>query len=186
MTHLIEVASGLQHVLDAFGWRFCFIGGVAVQHWGEPRLTRDVDVSLLTGFGREEEFIDPLLAAYPARLTGARAFALQRRVLLLKSPDGIGIDISLAALPFEQRAIERAARIEVLPGLPLHLCSAEDLLISKIFAARPLDLEDARSILVRQGTSKLDLTHVETELSSLADLAEVDLLYTYRKCLASV
>ncbi len=24
------------------GWRFCFIGGVAQQRWGEPRLTEDV------------------------------------------------------------------------------------------------------------------------------------------------
>ena len=34
-------------------WQFCFIGGVAVQRWGEPRLTQDVDLTVLTGVGNE-------------------------------------------------------------------------------------------------------------------------------------
>ena len=32
------------------GWRFCIIGGLALQRWGEPRLTRDVDIEVFTGF----------------------------------------------------------------------------------------------------------------------------------------
>ena len=43
------------------GWRFCFIGGVALQRWGEPRQTIDVDLTLLTGFGGEEAYADSLL-----------------------------------------------------------------------------------------------------------------------------
>src|SRR5438552_3575923 len=31
------------------GWRFCIIGGLALQRWGEPRLTRDIDI----GFSAE-------------------------------------------------------------------------------------------------------------------------------------
>ena len=31
------------------------MGGVALQRWGEPRLTQDVDLTLLTGFGDEEQ-----------------------------------------------------------------------------------------------------------------------------------
>ncbi len=44
------------------GWRFCFIGRIAVQRWGEPRLTQDVDLTLLTGFGEEGPVLDRLLA----------------------------------------------------------------------------------------------------------------------------
>jgi hypothetical protein len=55
---LIEEAVRLQAFLDGHASRFCFIGGVAVQNWGEPRLTRDIDVSLLTGFGGEERWVD--------------------------------------------------------------------------------------------------------------------------------
>src|SRR5512141_2545178 len=37
---------------------FCFIGGLALQRWGEPRLTQDVDLTVISGFGREGEYID--------------------------------------------------------------------------------------------------------------------------------
>jgi hypothetical protein len=165
---LISEAVRLEEFLRGRGWRFCFIGGIAVQHWGEPRLTRDLDISLLTGFGGEEPYVDGLLAEYPPRMSGARAFALARRVLLLCTPGGAGIDVSLAALPFEEDAIGRAVRVELLPGMGLTLCSAEDLLVMKIFAGRDTDLRDARSVVVRQGVEGLDLDYVRRHLAELS------------------
>jgi hypothetical protein len=32
-----------------------------MQHWGEPRLTRDIDVSLMTGFGSEHAVVDKIV-----------------------------------------------------------------------------------------------------------------------------
>lgn len=61
LEELLVAASQLQAFLSRRGWRFCFIGGVAVQRWGNPRFTEDIDLTLLTGFGREEEFVDGLL-----------------------------------------------------------------------------------------------------------------------------
>ncbi len=58
----------------------CFIGGLAVQRWGEPRQTRDVDLTLLTGFGTERPFVDELLDAFDARLSDAATFAMHRCV----------------------------------------------------------------------------------------------------------
>lgn len=46
---LLRAASGLETTLRGIGWRFCFIGGVAVQRWGTPRFTQDIDLTLLTG-----------------------------------------------------------------------------------------------------------------------------------------
>jgi hypothetical protein len=48
---------------------------VAVQHWGEPRVTRDLDLTVFTGFGGETPVVDGLLARIPAyahRLPPAR------------------------------------------------------------------------------------------------------------------
>ncbi len=41
INELITVAAGLQELLENHGWQFCFIGGVAVQAWSEPRYTKD-------------------------------------------------------------------------------------------------------------------------------------------------
>jgi hypothetical protein len=126
---LIAEAVRLQQFLDARPWRYCFIGGLAVLHWGEPRLTRDLDVALLTGFGGEAACVDALLAAYPPRIAGAREFALARRVLLIKTHGGVGVDISLAALPYEETAIDRAVGVEMLPGSVIRLCRPEELIL---------------------------------------------------------
>jgi hypothetical protein len=63
MNPLFQAAAGLQAFFEARNWRFSFIGGLAVLRWGEPRFTRDIDVSLLCPFGAEDEFSGPLLAA---------------------------------------------------------------------------------------------------------------------------
>jgi hypothetical protein len=55
---LLEAAQGVQDIFVRKNWRFCFIGGIAVQRWGEPRLTLDVDLTLLTGFGEEESYVE--------------------------------------------------------------------------------------------------------------------------------
>lgn len=81
MVDLISEALRLNSFLESRRWGFCFIGGLAVQHWGEPRLTRYLDISLLAGFGSEDAYIDALLAAYAPRMESARQFALDRRVL---------------------------------------------------------------------------------------------------------
>src|SRR5271166_1428680 len=84
MNDVLEVARELQVLCDSRGWKSCVIGGIAVMRWGEPRVTRDVDLTLLVGFGREDSFIRTLLAAYTARIPDADSFARRHRVLLLQ------------------------------------------------------------------------------------------------------
>ncbi len=171
MIDLFGTAIQLQDFCDRQGWRSCFIGGIAVQRWGEPRVTRDVDLTLMTGFGGEALFIDTLLAAFPGRIQSARAFALDSRVLLLKTPDGIGIDVSLAALPFEDQLIGRASIFSFGPRLEIRTCSAEDLLVLKLFASRPIDIHDAEGVVVRQREA-LDWRYVEDHLLPLAEVKQ--------------
>ena len=60
---IYRAALALQAFCDERGWKACFIGGLAFQRWGEPRLTEDADLTLLTGFGGEEPFVDALRPA---------------------------------------------------------------------------------------------------------------------------
>jgi hypothetical protein len=54
MNPILEAARDFQTFCETNGWKFCFIGGLAVQRWGEPRQTQDADLTLITGFGQEE------------------------------------------------------------------------------------------------------------------------------------
>lgn len=171
MNALLDAALRLQQFCQSQNWQFCYIGGLAVQRWGEPRLTQDADMTLLTGFGNESAYIDLLLAGYQGRVPDARQFALQYRVLLLQDNNGIPLDIALGAMPFEEHSIDRATVYEITPGYALVTCAAEDLVVHKAFANRPQDWLDIESILVRQ-QGKLDFQIIWNELIPLAELKE--------------
>jgi len=171
MIHLpgVLAAGAVQRFCQSQGWRFCFIGGVALQRWGEPRLTQDVDLTLLTGFGNEEQFVDSLLKEFSPRRSDAREFALSRRVLLIQTGKGIGVDAALGAVPFEERSIQRASEWVWSPSESLITCSAEDLVVHKAFAGRDLDWGDVERVLTRRH-GKLNLTQIRAELKPLLEL----------------
>ena len=171
MRDLFLLANEVQSFCQDRGWRFCFIGGIALQRWGEPRLTADIDLTILTGFGPEAQYIKELCSAFAGRLPDAADFARRSRTLLLQSESGIPIDITLGALPFEERVIKRATFYPFLAEARLNTCSAEDLIILKAFADRPRDWSDIESVLLRTG-HQLAWETVENELPPLCDAKE--------------
>lgn len=171
MNAVIRAAADLQAVCDARRWRYCFIGGLAVLRWGEPRETVDVDLTLMTGFGEERRFISALLDAFTPRIDDATRFAIENRVLLLRAPSGVGLDIALGGLPFEDLVVTRSSLFVFPAETPLRTCSAEDLIVLKAFADRPKDWLDIDGILIRQGDG-LDWAHIVAQLAPLAELKE--------------
>jgi hypothetical protein len=169
LSPILEAALELQAFCSSQGWRFCFIGGIVVPRWGEPRTTADADLTLLAGFGGEERFVDGLLAAFRARVEDARGLALSRRVVLLEASNTVGLDIALGGLPFEERLIERSSEFAVGTGLFLRTCSAEDLIVLKAFAGRDIDWLDVRGIAIRQA-GRLDEVLIFRELNPLIEL----------------
>jgi hypothetical protein len=165
---LFREAQAIQRFLVDRDWPFCYIGGVALQHWGEPRATRDLDLTVFTGFGGEPAVVDGLLAFYAGRRADARAFALRHRVLLLTTPAGVGVDVALGALPFEAEMIARAREVEFEPGVTLRICSAEDLFVLKAFADRLQDRADVVGVAQRHGRG-LDWNAIVSRLTPLAE-----------------
>jgi len=171
MKALFRTAAELNNLLSERDWRYCFIGGIALQRWGQPRLTNDIDLTILTGFGQEERYVDELLKLYNGRIPNSREFALTNRVLLLVSNDGIPIDVALGGIAFEEKLVSRASQHEFLPGLTLPTCSAEDLIVLKSFADRARDWADVETVIVRQ-QKQLDWEYVFEQLRPLCEIKE--------------
>ena len=163
---VLLAALAAQEACKKLGLAFCVIGGVALQRWGEPRFTADADISVLVEAGQELPTAEALLRELPARIDDALGFAARTRVVLARSADNVGINIVLAGLPFEARVIARATSWTLGDGHSLQICSAEDLVAMKVFAARDKDWADVTSILERQGR-KLDLDLIRQELVPL-------------------
>jgi hypothetical protein len=165
---LFREAQAIQRFLSDRGWPFCFIGGVALQQWGEPRVTRDLALTVFTGFGGETPVVDGLLTHYAGRRPDARAFALRHRVVLCSTSTGIPVDVALGALPFEADMIARAHDVEFEPGVALRICSAEDLFVLKAFADRLQDRADGASIARRRART-LDWDAIMARLTPLIE-----------------
>lgn len=128
------------------------IGGQAVLLHGEPRLTQDVDVTLGVGPARlpdvlaacEELGLEPL----PEDIEG-----FVRTTFVLPAEDretGIRVDLIFSTTAYETEAISRAQRVDVGETM-VPFATAEDLIIHKIFAGRPRDIEDAVGVVRRKG-----------------------------------
>lgn len=153
------------------GHRACLIGGMVVPRWGEPRATTDVDLSILAPYGEEDRVLDALLARLSPRTPDAREFALTARVLLLKASNGVTLDVALAAVPFEIEALDAASDWGPWPGIIVRTCSAEDLIVYKLVAARTRDIGDIEGIVRRQA-ARLDVDRIRRWGREFAELKE--------------
>jgi hypothetical protein len=124
------------------------IGGMAVIARGVPRLTRDIDGTIV-GDGTDLHDLLTVLAKHSIvpRIDNAVDFARLNQVLLLRhAASGIDVDLSLAWLPFELEAIA-AAELVNLHGARVRLPRPEDLIIYKLVAWRPQDQQDVERLI---------------------------------------
>ena len=171
MNGQFEAAWQLHRFLTERDIPYVIIGGIAVQRWGEPRLTIDVDLAILLPAGGEEGRLREIAAAFPPRLKDAVAFALEHRVLPIDVPGASPADLSMALPGFEEAAIARAVDYDLGQGRTVRLCKAEDLIVYKCVAGRAQDVMDVESIVARQGES-LDFAHIRRWLDEFAQITE--------------
>jgi hypothetical protein len=168
---LWDSAIELQSYMQSENFQFCFIGGIAVQRWGEPRVTDDLDLTLLLKFGEEQTVAKRILSRYQSRHPRPLAFVLEARILLLQDISGTDIDLSLGGMPYEERMIARSSDWSVPGHGRLSTCSAEDLVVLKSFASRPRDWIDVEKTVIRQ-SKNLNRNLIREELEVLAALKE--------------
>lgn len=139
----VEALRALKSSLDECRGAWVFIGGVAVIAHGIDRFTADIDATLSSRDSPEQ-----LLRVFRrhdigARIRGAAAFARKAHVLLLRHrPTGVDLDVSLAKLQFEDEAIAFHER-KRFASETIPVARPEDLLVFKLIAGRPQDIDDA-------------------------------------------
>lgn len=112
--------------------------------------------------------IDRVLGLLEPRINGVKEFALVNRIVLVQSADGIKVDIGIGGFALEEEFVERSEEVEIVEGVFLRVCSAEDLVIMKCIANRAIDLEDVKSVLARQ-YGKIDLERIRAVVNGVAE-----------------
>jgi hypothetical protein len=145
---------------------YMVIGGQAVLLHGEPRLTKDIDITLGAGLDRLAEIRALVHTMGLDPLVDPENFTPRTMVLPCSDPDtGIRVDFIFSFRPYERQAIARALRVRIRAA-EVRFASAEDLVIHKMIAGRPRDLEDVRIILLKN--PGLDIDYVRHWLSDFS------------------
>lgn len=146
---LPEAVARLARFMKDLGQPAALIGGVGVIARAYVRVTKDIDLlvgcsatdvpelleaAARNGYGWDDAEVRDFLDAGLLRLWGPPS----RR-------DGFPLDILLVDSAFNDDVIRRSTIVEVL-GTEIRVATAEDLLLMKIEANRPIDLDDMFAI----------------------------------------
>lgn len=98
---ILEAARHVQDAVMKEGFEHCFIGGLALQRWGEPRFTQDVDLTFLCPFGEEKDTSRRLAKFLEPRFDDAIVFSAESRVFLARAENGVPVNVAYGAIEYE-------------------------------------------------------------------------------------
>ena len=154
-----EIIKKIANSLNKKSLPYMIIGGQAVILYGEPRLTRDIDITLGIGTDRIEEILkvtDEIGLKILVR--DINKFVNETMVLpTIEEKTKIRVDFIFSFTPYERQAISNARKI-LLDDIEVSFASPEDLIIHKIFSGRPRDIEDIKSILLKN--KNIDIKYI--------------------------
>lgn len=145
-----KLLTKIANELERLRLSYMVIGGQAILLYGEPRLTKDIDITLgagVEGFAQISQLVREL--ALRIMVDDPEAFIHKTMVLpVIEDTSGIRVDFIFSHSPYEQQALARAREVP-FGATAVKFASLEDVVIHKIIAGRGRDIEDVRSILLK-------------------------------------
>jgi len=174
----VELLTDAAPVLSASG-RWCLFGAQAVTLYGVPRLSADVDVTLSLASDAPQAFAMAMRAAgFEPRVTDPEFIRRTRVMPFVHERSGMPLDVVLAASGLEDEFLARAKPV-VVGGITVPVIDVGDLIVAKLLAGRPKDLEDVRA-LWRVQRKDVDVQRIRHVLRLLEEaLSQSDLLRSF-------
>jgi hypothetical protein len=160
--------------------RWYVFGAQAVNLHGYPRATADLDVTVHLE-GNASTFVRALKqAGFEPRFADTAFIASTRVIPVVHRASGLPLDVVLAGPGLEQLFLDEVVLVP-LEGHEIPILSIENLIVTKLIAGRPKDLEDVRELVARS-KSTLDRAKVESVLKVVEEALDVsDLVGTFRR-----
>jgi hypothetical protein len=163
------------------GLRWYLFGAQAVSVHGFPRATADLDLTVDLGSHTTVAALVPILrrAGFVLRFADDAFIAATRVIPVVHRPSGIPIDLVLAGPGLEQQFLDEIV-VHRVGRQSIPVLSVENLVVTKLLAGRPKDLEDVRELLAVRG-DRIDHARIDDLLSQLEEaLGHGDLRARYR------
>ena len=136
-----EVFRTLAELMETAGTPWALIGGHAVNAWVEPRLTRDIDVTISADTSALERlknaFVDTGWRV--VEQLGGHEPSGPDFIRFARGDQEPPVEVQVAKTAFQQRLLERATPTS---GGAVPVATVEDLIVLKLIAARKKDEAD--------------------------------------------
>ncbi len=165
MSQVAEAILRMDAALARLGIRYAIGGGLALQHYAEPRFTNDVDLNLSAPFSSAPAVVEALAAAGYRPTDPPESWLPIAGVRMARDGDDVVVDLFFSFDQYHDRLMERAVTwplvhdgaITTVPFL-----SAADLVVVKLSFNRGRDWVDVDA-MIDAGTP-LDVEYIEQQL----------------------
>ncbi len=176
-----ELLEALANVMAERDLSWYLFGAQAAIVWGSPRLSADVDVTTTIAPSAMESFIQTMKKhGFHLRVDDSEFVARTRVLPFVHRRTRMLLDVVLAGPGLEEEFLQRAILVDIR-GTRIPVISPEDLIITKVLAGRPKDIEDVRGV-IHERRASLDETRLRSTLRVLEQaLGQSDLLPVFEK-----
>ena len=182
MSKHLDLLRALAEVLESRNTRWFLFGAQAVVIHGRPRMTADVDITVDLEGEDVRSFVDDMVAGgFDLRAVDVDEFVASIGVLpFLHRSTHMPLDVVLAGPGLEELFFEGVHSVAI-EDIKLPVISPEHLIVTKVLAGRPKDIDDAIGVYKAKGES-LDLAEIRRLLTLLEEaLAQSDLVDVFER-----
>jgi len=176
----------IAQALDKYKIPYMIIGGQAVLFYGGVRLTEDIDITLgidIDKLNQMKKLLKEIGLITPKNINDD--FTRKTNVLIgIDKATGIRVDFIFSFTPYERQALKRTKKVK-LNNYNVKFASCEDVIIHKMFAGRPRDLEDAQ-VLLAKNFKRLDITYIKKWLKSFSKIIADTPVKEFKKMIKGV
>lgn len=160
--------------------KYSIIGGLALIFHKIQRTTNDIDITLLVELEKMEIIGKMIIDNFEPIFPDSIIFFQKNFVLPVRDKKTeMRIDFAAGLSGFDIKVIERSKRL-VFGKLELPFCTVEDLILYKLFAARPKDFADLYDIS-KLHKGKIDTKYLFEMLNDFAALERDDMKDNFEK-----
>jgi len=159
---------------------YMIIGGQAVLIYGEPRLTKDIDITIGANIDKYRDVLN-IVQNLNLKILPKEPYKFVKETMVLPLLDektGFRVDLIFSFSEYEKEALKRVNKIKI-GNTYVNYISVEDLIIYKIISGRERDMGDLKIILIKN--KKIDEKYILKWLKEFEKILNRNLMETFMK-----
>jgi hypothetical protein len=172
----------LEKIAEAFEKEhipYMIISGQAVLLYGEPRLTKDIGITLGLDINELHRIRNiAIQIGLTLLVQNEEKFVRETMVLpTIHEPSGFRVDLIFSFSKYEQEALKRVNKIRI-GSIDVCYASLEDVLIQKTISGRPRDIEDIKTMILKN--PHFDIQYVDKWLQDFSQALNLNFINQFK------